>query len=698
MQKTGRLNIANSSSGPVSSYAVQELRRFIEKYTCWEVTEGDSSHQADREIRLAVESDLPDSCCRIHGQRRSGPPAACVTVTGGNESSLLYGVYRLLDKMGLQFDINGESLWQPLDLAAADSLEETFRPFCRNRGIRQHINFPMDISSYHLEQAREYIRNMARMGLNAITFHSYNGQWHCYSTESKEILAGNFFYGQRHPIPHDPLLEKKVDNDRDFCIPEAEAIIDDPQKRSDFAVRWLGKLMDTAKEAGIRITLSLELPDQPMPVLIRMVQGVLDSYPQLDVLEWISPEGGGETRPVSRQEARELIVQWFGEAAVPAELPEEPPLALEGTLKSLRRAAALYGHCREIFQGRKVLPVQIGLYVTCPETLKLCKQVMDRALPEEVTYSFLPAHGAKAVRDNIAYMDFAGPELQRTMLYSWIEFDGNMYLLQNSCDGISQLVELTRELSEGEAIHGICLNHWRTAENALCIAYAARAMETPISPQAFYEAYAVRCGIGLPGQFADAMEQLGSLDIHNRDRLFNIGFCYLGCWLGPKGLGWIRDWKEEDMEFAAASYGGIAQKLRLCLAESNPASTKGIGLLRLLINRADCSILHIRAIGQLKKICAFADDSAPEKLTAEEKAQVLSCCDRALELCREYLTLHLEQLPDRGCQGTAVSYYATLPTYIDHIRQYFVYGEKECRHRPSSFDQPPPPDTAYLHL
>ena len=77
---------------------------------------------------------------------------------------------------------------------------------------------------------------------------------------------------------------------------------------------------------------------------------------------------------------------------------------------------------------------------------------------------------------------------------------------------------------------------------------------------------------------------------------------------------------------------------------------------------------------------------------------MLSCCDRALELCREYLTLHLEQLPDRGCQGTAVSYYATLPTYIDHIRQYFVYGEKECRHRPSSFDQPPPPDTAYLHL
>ena len=27
-------------------------------------------------------------------------------------------------------------------------------------------------------------------------------------------------------------------------------------------------------------------------------------------------------------------------------------------------------------------------------------------------------------------------ELQKTMLYSWVEFDGNMYVQQNSCGGI----------------------------------------------------------------------------------------------------------------------------------------------------------------------------------------------------------------------------------------------------------------------
>lgn len=698
MKTMKHLKIVNHASGAVSNYAVRELQKFIEKYSCWDISD---AVFAEREIHLSVDETLPSYCCRIHGVPAEGSSPAVTEVTGGEESSLLNGVYRLLDKMGILFDINGESLWQPLDMSAADHLDETFRPFCRNRGIRQHINFPMDISSYHLEEAQEYIRNMARMGFNAITFHSYNGEWHCYSTDKEEVLAGNFFYGQRYPIPADPLMQKGIRNETVYCIPEVEASIDNHKKRSDFAIHWLQNVMDTAREAGIRITLSVELPDQPMDVLIRMVQGILDSYPQLDVIEWISPEGGGEPQTISSETAKAMIDSLFGADALPEKLRpmlEHPPVALASTLKNLSRAAELYRYRDEIFQGRKVLPIQIGLYVLCPDTLKICKGIMDRTLPQEVSYSFLPAHGAKAVRDAVDYMDFAGPELQKTMLYSWIEFDGNMYLLQNSCDGIEELLILSRELSGGESINGICPNHWRTAENSLCIAYTARALDTLISPRDFYKEYAGRCGIGDPELFADAMDELGALDIHNRDKLFNIGFCYLGCWLGPKGLGWVRDWEDESIRFAIESYEEINRKLRNCLADSNPAFQKAVGMLRLLINRCECSVLHLRAIAQLKEICLFADDNAPEKLTDKQKERVLCCCDEALRLCREYLKHHLSQTADRGCEGTAVSYYATIPAYIDHIRQYFVYGEKECLHRLASFDQPPAPDTAYLNI
>lgn len=62
----------------------------------------------------------------------------------------------------------------------------------------------MDISSYSLKEAKEYIRNLARMRMNAITFHSYNGQWHPYRKDGQRVPAGHFFYGQRHSLPSRP--------------------------------------------------------------------------------------------------------------------------------------------------------------------------------------------------------------------------------------------------------------------------------------------------------------------------------------------------------------------------------------------------------------------------------------------------------------------------------------------------------------
>ena len=78
-------------------------------------------------------------------------------------------------------------------------------------------------------------------------------------------------------------------------------------------------------------------------------------------------------------------------------------------------------------------------------------------------------------------------------------------------------------------------------------------------------------------------------------------------------------------------------------------------------------------------------------------------CARALEYCAAYEKRHLEEMPDRGCEGTIVSYCATIPVYIDHVLQYFAcaacvaYGGKNCPHHPASLDAPPPPDTAFFH-
>lgn len=694
MKQVQTLSIQPGPLGPVAQYAVRELRHFLEKYSCLEIVE---HPRAERQICLAVDDRMSPCSSRIRGEAADdGIPI--ITITGADESSLLNGVYRLLGKMGIRFCLDGDSLPGRLDLCAADNLDETFHPFCRNRGIRQHINFPMDISSYSLRDAQEYIRNLARIGMNAVTFHSYTGQWHRYSGQGKDILAGNFFYGQRHLVPQEPHIREQIQNRTYFCIPEAEPILEDPLKRSKFAQEWLRQVMNTAKQAGMRITLSLELPDAPVEPLIQMIRNALTDYPNTDVLEWISPEGGGDSYPLTQPQAVQLIQKLFGHIdgaeQICRQIPQNPPMALAGTLYSLHRALLLYQNRAKIFAGIRELPIQIGLYVTCLETLKILKPLMDRVLPSQVSRSFLPAHGATAVSNAIQSMNFSKADLQNTMLYSWGEFDGNLYLLQNGCNGIESLINLTHQISMGESIHGICLNHWRTAENIPCLMYAAQALDTPVSPRAFYLREADRLGVGDPQLFAHAMGALGELDIHNRDALFNIGFCFLGCWLNPKGLGWIRSWEPREIDNAIAAYETIQASLCRCLSGSPTASIRGIGLLRLLINRAQCSIVHLKAIGQLKKICPIAQDESPLVLDAEQRQPIIKSCGRALEYAKQYIRLHLRQMPDRGCQGTLVSYCATIPVYIDHILQYFVYGETQCEHRPASFEDPPPPQTA----
>ena len=199
------------------------------------------------------------------------------------------------------------------------------------------------------------------------------------------------------------------------------------------------------------------------------------------MLELITPEGGGDnSQPLSSPEAAALCRELFGGGAAEAALQslrqegrepwgEVPSTALDGTLRSVKQIWRMW-QCRQEWLGDKGL--QVGLYVTCKESLRVAKAFMNQIFPAELGYTFLPAHGALAVADAVAYMGVHAAELQKTMLYSWVEFDGNMYVQQNSCGGIQALLEYCRRESGGASIHGICFNHWRTAENSLTLSYA----------------------------------------------------------------------------------------------------------------------------------------------------------------------------------------------------------------------------------
>ena len=692
-----KITVRDYYKSAISQYAAKELIKFLEQYTNHQIGDFD---EAERFFILDTisEKNAEDTSYQVKTEEKEN--VLYTYLRGKKENGILYAVYEALERMGISFQMNSSFAADAFDITACDNVNTMITPICRFRGIRQHINFPMDISSYSIMEAKEYIRNLARMKMNCITFHSYTGQWHGYESGEKKVYAGNFFYGQRHTVPEYEMVAKSIRNQKYYCIPEIESQLAEEPERSEFAVRWLGKLMETAKEVGMRITLSIELPnDETQDSLVQIVRNVLISYPYIDAIEWISPEGGGDGSKFTLDELEERIRDYFGEKVFEdgrlPYIPDAMPESLPGTMDSLKRAVSLYHLKDKIFDGLEKKDICIGLYVMCRHTLKVLKNIMAKVLPEHVILTFLSAHGSLAVAENIEFMEFTKEELQRTLIYSWIEFDGNMYLQQCSSKGIDVLLKQTLKISEGKSIFGMCFNHWRTGENEIVAKYMSNAVIQYVDTKRFYQSYARTLKINKVGNFCIAMKQLEIIDCFNRDNLFNIGFCYLGCWLMYPGLGWIREWKKKDMEESVTMYQEVIDILTQCL--ENTRTTAGINQLRFLINRMECSILQIKCIENLTDLCDKLDDHNQQKISNQEKEYVLYQCSKALDLSKQYLEMHMKYLPDRGCEGTAVSYYATIPVYIDHIRQYFVYGEEVCPHQPEAFDQPPAPDTAYLY-
>lgn len=665
------MNIRITSDYPV---AERKLRELLENFACANFVD-DGFH-----ISIATDSALSRWDYALSGDDNS------LTITGGSDSAKLCGVFEALGRMGVWFDISGEWVTRPFDLYALRGQSLTVRPAVQRRGIRQHINFPMDISCYRIEDALKYIDRIVQLQYNCITFHSYPGQWHG-EPDGKGGFgpAGGFFYGQRYYVPAQ--YADMLDNRRIHCIPDIEADFEDEWKRDAFAKDWLRAVMARCHEYDMEITLSLELHGGTAQEQAAMVADVLKSYPDIDVLELISGEGGGgDTGDVIPDSDVPAHLAALGAANALDGM--DMPRALPGVICFIERAMAVLAQREEILAavGRNV-EFRTGLYVMCRDTLRIARPIMNRVFPD-LSRSFLPAHGAVAVDDNIAAMGFEPQDWQHSMLYSWAEFDGNMFIQQMSTRGICSLVQ--RSIASGEQLYGMAINHWRTAENRVPLGYAARAMLDGMPQTEYYAAYARALNIAQVEEVVGALGQLEEMDVFCRDNLFNIGFCHLGCWLNPKGMDWIVRWDDYHIQYVIDVFDEQRGVFRSILNETSPSAAAD--WLRLMINRLSTSITHLRLILTLHEISSRIPADFPGTQDADMLAWTDEVLDRADVLAEQYMEQHIACMPDRSCQGTLVSYAVQMPAYIDHARHCFVRGESPCPHKLTSLDAPPPPD------
>lgn len=679
------ISILQKSEG--LAYAAKELTLFLTQYTTAVLL---AAEGGDRSVSLLVDENMPAHHYAIVGD------GITMQISGGNPSSVLCGVYEALADAGIFFEATGYSVPIAFDLDGFFTVRKLVKPKFRLRGIRQHINFPMDISSYTLKEAKEYIRSLARMRYNAITFHSYPGQWHESRPDDATDHAGHFFYGQVHPLPKDdPLLASRIHNRKFYCIPEAEPIFEDEPARAEFAKYWLGEVMATAKEAGMTITLSVEVITDDKEAVVKMLRTVCETYPLVDTLELITVECGGfyDEPGVTRENVQDFIVGLFGEDILDADgnlpgLPEELPHQLGSSavsLKRILRAAEL----RDLWTAGlpRIPALRLGLYLTCTDTLRVLRPILRRKRPADTTMSLLSAHGALAVARNIEDTGNLPEDWQDTMYYSWAEFDGNMFLQQMSTDGIEAL----SNMPDTDSSYGYCINHWRTAENNLTITYAAQASIDGTAASDFYLSYARKLGVADEAGFAEACRKLAWLDTYNRDNLFNIGFCAVNCWYNwhrRKGGMKPRGFEAEPQKRSMAEYELLIQAFGKVLPT---ASTKeGIAFIRLMMNRCYTSILHVRAMFVLDELETIYDYDQPKPLASEQMERVNEILTESMNAAREYLDVYGSMLPDRGGEGHIISYYETSVAYIRAVAAAFTNTEVSAQ--TNVYDAPPMPD------
>ncbi len=668
---------------PTLQFAAEEVRHFFGSGMIV------PAQEANWQLYIQIDSTLPEYAFSVEAQE-----SGAIVLSGHDASCALHAVYTWLEKLGWRFEITGARRLQGSDLEAQFKAvigwSAQFQPAVNQRGIRQHLNFPMDISSYTLPDAEEYLRNLARLRLNHITFHSYGGQWYEVHYSGTNQLAGEYFYGQRHDIPDHPLLRRVIRNQHTFCIPENEALIDEPVANSRAAIVWLQALMVEAKRVGLTIQFSFELRESDLGLSLATIESLLYTYPLIDVLEIITEETGVWASSPPLDELKALVGDVFGAPAL--DDPAIAPHLIDGQ-KDLDKLVRQIGHGIEVIntlnQSNRPLPaLALGVYCTVPSEQKVIAALLERYVPQNVEYTLLFGHGNRAVADNLRALDMPREAWQRALIYSWIEFDGTVYLFQNALTGIEQLMRLATGIMADQPVNGIALNHWRTAENRTAARYAAETLLNGVLPQRdFYNDYAQSLGIDRAGVFVSAMTLLDEADTQARNDLPNVGFSFVGCW-GQQGLGYYGVFQHEKVIDVQAKYEQALDLLRVSAqTTSNP---DGIDYLAFLENRVSATAIYLQAIDLATQLQPLCDGKTPDQLNSDEQAAVREICDQALALMERYMEIHAAALPDRGGEGTLISFYYTPPAVLKRIRAEYGSGQVFSS-AASTFDAPPSP-------
>ncbi len=299
------------NAAPIEKYAALELQRYLFQVT------GE---------KLVIQTDAtkvkPGSFILQQVSGKAGPQGYVlkrvgdnVVIAGSDPEGVLYGVYGLLeDHYGIAFYLGGEVLPDKKQPLMPEKLDEFKTPAVAIRGFLPWTNFPQSATSYSWDDWKFILDQMAKMRLNFLHIHNYNGEaghnemYHNFSVNGilSRVWMATARSGHGWACPGWDVNEYRFGasdlfGDYDFgadCALHNETLTNEQVYRK--GVSMFQRVIEYAHQRGIRIGLGLDvdliLPeyktesDDPK-VIAAQVQEVTSNYPDLDYLLCFQSEG-----------------------------------------------------------------------------------------------------------------------------------------------------------------------------------------------------------------------------------------------------------------------------------------------------------------------------------------------------------------------------------------------------------------------
>lgn len=360
--------IWNGSGGRTAAYAAAELRKYIYQL-CGESAEilEEETKGADRTFLLSLKEALmpelgSEGYCLRSGEKENRQ----IQISAATAQGLLYGVYGLLDDhYGLGFYFSGDVLPQKKAPLPYMPLQETKIPRQRIRGVLPWTNFPQSATVYSMQDWKFILEQMARMRLNFLNLHNYNGQkgWGDYSRAHNEIFHNFMLDGKMSKVWNPTARVPHSWNDESFAPEDyrfgADELFGDYDFGADATLHnefmdnisvfrkgssQLQFILHTAHQLGIQVGLGIDLnlipDDYPLAAGCREVaearaHQIAVDYPELDYLLLYYSEGCANPEewkqafqyfyPVIKQCAPQIQIAVSGWGLPPEEIEKLPP-------------------------------------------------------------------------------------------------------------------------------------------------------------------------------------------------------------------------------------------------------------------------------------------------------------------------------------------------------------------------------------